>query len=50
MEAFSWTKNIPILHGAIFEYLEQLSQLGQLQILNRIHAINSGTDFNFNHL
>jgi hypothetical protein len=27
---------------------EHLSPLGRLQILNRIHVINSGTEFNFN--
>jgi hypothetical protein len=31
-------KNIQTLHGAIFEYFEQISQVGQLQILNRIHV------------
>jgi hypothetical protein len=45
-EAFPYSKNIHSLHAAIFEYLEQLSQLGQLQILNRTHVINSGTQFN----
>jgi hypothetical protein len=32
----------------IFEYFEQLSPLGRVQILNRIHVINNGTEFNLN--
>jgi hypothetical protein len=43
MEAFYCSKNIKTLHGARFEYFEQLSLLGRLQILNRIYVINSGT-------
>jgi hypothetical protein len=48
METFPSSKNIQTLHGAIFKYFEQLSQLGKLQILNRIHVINSRTDSNLN--
>jgi hypothetical protein len=40
------SKNIQDRHGAIFEYSEQLSQLGRLEILNIIHVINSGIDCN----
>jgi hypothetical protein len=50
IEAFPYSKNIQILHEAICSYCEQISQLGQLQILNMIHATNSGTEFNLNHL
>jgi hypothetical protein len=32
------------------EYYEQLSQLGRLQILNRIYAIISGAGCNFKFL
>jgi hypothetical protein len=46
MEAFCCPKNIQILHGAIFELSKQLYQLHQLQILNKIHEINSRTEFN----
>jgi hypothetical protein len=46
MEAFPSSKNIQTLYGAIFEYSEQLSQLRQLQILNRIHVINFDTNCN----
>jgi hypothetical protein len=41
-------KDIPTLHEARFECFEQLSPLGRLQILNIIHVINSGTEFNLN--
>jgi hypothetical protein len=37
-------------HEARFEYFEQVSQLGRLQVLNRIHGINSGIVFNLNLL
>jgi hypothetical protein len=47
-EAFMYSKNVQTLHAARFEYFEQLSQLGRLQVLNRIHVINSGTQFNLN--
>jgi hypothetical protein len=50
MEAFPCLKNIQSLHSARFEYFEQLSQLGRLQILNRIHVVNFGTQFNLNLL
>jgi hypothetical protein len=50
MEAFSCSKNIQILHGARFVYYEQLSQLGQLQILNRTHGMNSEIEFYLNLL
>jgi hypothetical protein len=45
---FRAPKNIQTLHAARFEYFEQLSALGRLQILNSIHGINSGTEFNLN--
>jgi hypothetical protein len=48
IEAFMCSKNIQTLNEAIFEYFKQISQLGQLQILNRIYVINSGTKFNLN--
>jgi hypothetical protein len=41
-------KKIQTLHASRYEYFEQVSQLGQLQNLNKIHAINSGTYFNLN--
>jgi hypothetical protein len=44
MDAFLYSKNTQTLHEDIFEYWEQLSQLGPLQIRNRIHAINFGAD------
>jgi hypothetical protein len=47
MEVFPCSKNIQTLHAASLEYFEQHSQLGRLQILNRIHAINSGKEYNF---
>jgi hypothetical protein len=34
--------NIQTLHVDSFEYFEQPSTLGRLQIINQIHAINSG--------
>jgi hypothetical protein len=49
-DAFHYSKNTESLHDAIHEYSEQLSQLGQLQILNRIHSINFGTNLNLNFL
>jgi hypothetical protein len=42
-EALTFSTYIEILHQAIFEYSDQLYQLGRLQILNRIHDINFGT-------
>jgi hypothetical protein len=48
--ASPWFKNIQTLHAAIFEYFEQLSQLGHLQIPNRIHVKKFGTDSNLNVL
>jgi hypothetical protein len=42
------SKIIQTLHEAIFEYIEQLYQLGQLQIPNKIHDINFGTDSSLN--
>jgi hypothetical protein len=50
MQAFSYSKIIQIFHDARFEYFEQLSQLGRLQILNIIYEINYGTEFNLNLL
>jgi hypothetical protein len=47
-ETFAWTKNIKTFHATRFEYFQQLFQLGRLQILNKIHVINSGTEFNLN--
>jgi hypothetical protein len=47
-EGFLCSKNIQTLHAARFEYFEHLSPLGQLQILNIIYVINSGTQFNLN--
>jgi hypothetical protein len=47
-EAFPCSKNIKTLHDAKFEYFEQLYPLRRLQILNKIHVINSGTEFNLN--
>jgi hypothetical protein len=47
-EAFPCSKNIQIVHEARLECFEQLSPLGQLQIRNRIHVINSGIEFNLN--
>jgi hypothetical protein len=47
---FPCSKNIQTFHGAIFEYSEQLPLLGSLQILNRIHVINSGTNSNLSLL
>jgi hypothetical protein len=48
MEAFPFSKNIKILYEARFEYFEQLYQLDSVQILNRDHDKNSGTDSNLN--
>jgi hypothetical protein len=50
MEAFSCSKNIQTLYDARFEYLEQLYQLGRLQIIYIVHAINSTKEFNLNLL
>jgi hypothetical protein len=50
MEALLCSKNIKFLHGARSEYSEQLSQLGLLQILTRMHGINSETEVNLNFL
>jgi hypothetical protein len=50
MEDFHCSKNIQTFHGTRFEYFEQHSKLGWLQILNRIHDKNSGTYFNLNFL
>jgi hypothetical protein len=48
--AFAWFKNIQTLHVFRFEYFEQLSKLGELQIPNRIHVIKFGIDSNLNLL
>jgi hypothetical protein len=48
MKALSCSKYIQTLYAARFQYFEQLSKLGQLQIRNRIHVINSGTQINLN--
>jgi hypothetical protein len=44
------SKNTQAWLGARFECFEQLSQLGHLQIPNKIHVINFGTDSNLNLL
>jgi hypothetical protein len=49
-EAFPCPKNIQIFHRTRFNYFDHLSRLGRLQILNAIHGINSGTEFNLNLL
>jgi hypothetical protein len=41
-------KMVQSLHVARFEYFEQLSPLGWLQILNRINVINSWAEINLN--
>jgi hypothetical protein len=41
--AFSWSTIIQTCDEASFEHIEQVSQLGQLQIPNRSHVINFGT-------
>jgi hypothetical protein len=46
MEAFLYSKNIQILYAAILDYFQQLSQLGRLQIINIIDAINFRKEFN----
>jgi hypothetical protein len=50
MEDFHCSKNIQNLPSARFEYFEQLFQLNQLKIPNRIHVINFGTYSNLNLL
>jgi hypothetical protein len=47
---FPMSKNTKNLHGAIFEYFEQLYKLGKLQIPNSIHDINFGIDSSLNLL
>jgi hypothetical protein len=47
-DALHCSKNTQTLHEARFEYLEQLSQLAQLQISNRIRVIYFGIDSNLN--
>jgi hypothetical protein len=47
---FPHSKNTETLHGARLEYCEQLSQLGLLEILNKIYAIISGTGCNLKFL
>jgi hypothetical protein len=49
-EAFPCLKNIQTLYRVRFEHSHHLYQLGQLYILNKIHDINSGTEFNLNLL
>jgi hypothetical protein len=49
-DAFLCSKFFPILYAPRLEYSEQLFQLYDLQIPNRIHVINPGTDSNFNIL
>jgi hypothetical protein len=49
-ESFPCSINTQTLYDARFEYFEQLSKLGQLQIPNIIHVINFGTDSNLNIL
>jgi hypothetical protein len=49
-KAFPMSKNTQAWLGARFECFEQLSQLGHLQIPNKIHVINFGTDSNLNLL
>jgi hypothetical protein len=49
-EVFACSKNIQTLQDDRFRYSEQFSQLGELQILNIIHAIHSGIDSNLNIL
>jgi hypothetical protein len=46
--AFPRSKIIKTLYEATFEYDEQHCQLGGLQIPNRIHVINFGTNSNLN--
>jgi hypothetical protein len=50
MDAFRCSKNTYTLHEGRCHCAEKNSQLGQLQIPNRIHAINFGTDSNLNIL
>jgi hypothetical protein len=47
---FPYSKNIQTLHVIRFECFEQLSKLGQLQIINGIHVINSRIEFKLNFL
>jgi hypothetical protein len=47
---FHCSKNSQTFHDARFQYYEQLSQLGQLQIAKRIHVINLRTYSNLNFL
>jgi hypothetical protein len=48
MNAFPSSKLVETLHGAVFELYEQLCQLAQLEIPNRIIVINFGTNSNLN--
>jgi hypothetical protein len=48
MDVFCCSKNTQSVYESRAEYYEELSQLGWLQIPNRIHAINFGTDSNLN--
>jgi hypothetical protein len=43
-------QNIKTLHGDKITYFEELSKLGRLQILNKIHAINFVKEFNMKFL
>jgi hypothetical protein len=47
---FPMSKNTRTLHGARFEYFEQLYRLGRPQIHNSIHDINFGIDSSLNFL
>jgi hypothetical protein len=47
---FRYSNHTQILYEAIIKYSEQLLQLGQLQIPNINHVINSGTNSNLNIL
>jgi hypothetical protein len=49
-ETFYYPKNPQTLHEARFEYFKQHSQLVRLQIPNKIHVINFGTNSNLNIL
>jgi hypothetical protein len=50
MRALLMSKNTQTWHGARFEYFEQLSQSGWLQIPNKIHIIILWIDLNLNLL
>jgi hypothetical protein len=49
-DTFLCSKNIETLYGPRSEYSKQCSQLGQLQIPNRMHAIKFRTYSNSNFL